>query len=121
MSAIKYLLDENVDPSLRHALHQHWPNMVVWAVGDPGAPLRSTPDPDILVWCEAHAVSLVTNNRASMPVHLQDHLTAERHVPGIFILNPGMSFGETVDELALIWMAAEPEIYADLVNFLPIR
>lgn len=120
MSVIKYLLDENVDPDLRVALHRQWPDMVVWLIGDPGAPERGTLDPDMLLWCGANNFSLVTNNRASMPVHLQEHLAQERHVPGIFILNPDMTMGETVAELALIWGASKTDEYLDLLNYLPL-
>jgi len=116
----QYLLDENVDPTLKTALHQRWPEMAVWRIGDPGAPPHGALDPDILLWCENNDFSLVTNNRASMPVHLRDHLLAGRHVPGIFILHNKMSLGETVDELALIWLATEPDEYTDLISFLPV-
>ena len=34
MREINYLLDENVNPHLRKALHQQWPEIVVWIVGD---------------------------------------------------------------------------------------
>ncbi len=116
----QYLLDENVDPALKTVLHQQWPEMVVWQIGDPGAPPHGTLDPDILLWCENNDFSLVTNNRASMPVHLRDHLLAGRHVPGIFILHNKMSLRETVDELALIWLATEPDEYTDLIGYLPV-
>ena len=89
-------------------------------IGDPGAPPHGTLDPDILLWCENNDFSLVTNNRASMPVHLRDHLLAGRHVPGIFILHNKMSLRETVDELALIWLATEPDEYTDLIGYLPV-
>jgi hypothetical protein len=55
-----------------------------------------------------------------MPVHLRDHLLAGRHVPGIFILHNKMSLRETVDELALIWLATEPDEYTDLIGYLPV-
>jgi len=55
-----------------------------------------------------------------MLVHLEEHLSAGRHVPGIFILNPHMTMGETVEELILIAAAAEPEEFFDQVNFLPV-
>jgi hypothetical protein len=120
VSTIKYLLDEHIDPRLRRALIRLSPGIIVWRVGDPGTPALQTTDPDILSWCEKNTFSLITNNRASMPVHLRDHLAAGRHVPGIFILNPHMTMGETADELALIWGAAEPEEYADQLRFLPV-
>jgi len=46
VSRIRFLLDENVDPILRQALHQQIPEMTVWRVGDPVAPANGT----VLVW-----------------------------------------------------------------------
>src|SRR5437773_2493588 len=120
MSAIKYLLDEHVDPKLRKALERQSPDIVVWRVGDPGAPALHTDDLDILIWCEDNGFLLVTNNRASMPVHLRDHLAARRHVLGIFIPNPNMSIGETAEELLLIWGASDAQEYQDRMIYLPL-
>lgn len=117
---IKYLLDENVDRALLAGLRQHHFEITVWIIGDPGSPPRQTPDPDILIWCEAHDFLLVTNNRSSMPVHLNDHLNAGRHVPGIFILNAAMSIGDTLDELALIWEISTLDEYLDQIRHLPV-
>jgi len=55
-----------------------------------------------------------------MPVHLQEHLSAGRHAPGIFTLNPNMTMGETADELVLIWGASEAEEYIDQLIYLPL-
>ena len=120
MNEIKYLLDENVDPRLRKALEQAAPEIIVWAVGPPGAPGRGTLDPEILDWCDENGFVLVTNNRASMPVHLSDHIEAGKRVPGIFILNPAMTMGETSDELALIHGASDPHEYANRISYLPL-
>ena len=120
MSAFHFLLDENVDPRLRAALHRQIPELIIWIVGDPAAPERGTLDPEILHWCAVNGFSLITKNRASMPVHLGDHLDAGEHVPGIFILQPGMSIGDTVKELALICGASEPVEYRNLLIYLPI-
>jgi hypothetical protein len=117
---MRYLLDENVAVELKLALRTHWPEITVWAVGDPGAPSRGTLDPDILDWCEANGFALVTNNRSSMPVHLTQHLAAGKHVPGIFILASVMTIGDTAEELALIWTASDAEEYADQIRFLPV-
>ncbi|MBL7044522.1 MAG: DUF5615 family PIN-like protein [Pirellulaceae bacterium] len=120
MRSINYLLDENVDPDLRVALHRDCPVMTVWIVGDPGSPERGTLDPDILRWCEANDFALVTNNRSTMPVHLRDHIYEGHHVPGIFVLNPEMSMGESAEELTLVWEAAEPNEFSDQIVYLPI-
>jgi len=120
MTAVAYLLDENVDLRLRRALKSLAGDLVVWCVGDPGAPALGMDDPTILRWCEDHAYILVTNNRASMPVHLGQHLASGRHVPGIFVLHASMSLGEIADELALIYEASELEDYADQLSYLPV-
>ena len=62
---------------------------------------------------------LTVNNRSSMPDHLADHLAEGRHVPGIFILNPDMTFGETIDELVLLAIASVKDEFRDRICFLP--
>ena len=117
MSNLTFLLDENISRSLRDGLSRHWPDMVVWMVGEPGVPPRGAPDPAILQWCEAHRFALVTYNRTSMPIHLQDHLAAGRHIPGIFVLRGRMSFGQIVEALGAIWLTAESAEYADQITY----
>jgi hypothetical protein len=120
MSLIRYLLDENVDPLFRTELLRQEAEMVVWRIGDPNTPLSGTSDPTILEGCEENSFILVTNNRQSMTQHLTDHLSAGRHVPGIFELNPGLSIGETIEELILIWGASEASDYQDQLIYLPL-
>jgi hypothetical protein len=120
MSDICYLLDENADPLFRVELLKREPELVVWKIGDPGAPPTGTPDPVILRWCEENSFILVTNNRKSIPRHLRDHLAEGRHVPGIFELNPDMGIGETIEELLLIWSASAADEYRDLLIYLPL-
>ena len=120
MSEIRFLLDEHVDPRLRKAIKSVTSEIVVWRVGDPAAPALRTLDDEILRWCEEQSFSLITNNRASMPGHLQDHLAAGNHVPGIFTLHPKMSYSETAEELALIWGACAAEEFLDQIHYLPL-
>lgn len=120
MSAMRFLLDENVDVLYHTQLLEREPTIVAWMVGTPGAPPKGTLDPTILVWCERNSFILVTNNRHSMPAHLQDHLAQGQHIPGIFILNAKMSVGETIEELPLIWGASHEQEYRDNIWFLPV-
>ena len=113
-------MDDNVDPVYIKQLRRQNPDLVVWAVGEPNTPAKSTLDPEILLWCEANSFILVTNNRTSMPVHLADSIAQNRHVPGIFILNPDLSIGETIDELILIAECAFEYEYQDQIVYLPI-
>ena len=90
------------------------------AVGDKGAPPKSTPDPEILVWCEQNQFSLITNNRESMPQHLSDHLTAGHHVPGIFTINLEVPMGLIIDQLLLIVGASHEDEYIDQITYIPL-
>ncbi|KOR32431.1 hypothetical protein TI05_07290 [Achromatium sp. WMS3] len=121
MNYIRYLLDENVESVFRIALLQQEPSMIVWKVGDPGAPPNGTKDPEILEWCEKNTFILVTNNRKSMPKHLMDHIAQGKDMPGILELNPNMSIRETVEELILIWGASELLEYKNIILYLPIN
>jgi len=85
-----------------------------------GCPDYGTLDPEILIWCEENEFILVTNNRKSMPIHLQDHLAENRRATGIFVLSENMSVGETLDELLLIATASDLEEYSNLILYLPI-
>lgn len=117
---LKYLMDENVNPIYIAQLRRREPELVIRAVGEPDTPPKSTLDPEILVWCEVYNFVLVTNNRASMPVHLVEHIAQGGHVPGILILNPEISVGETLDELILIAGGSFDEEYQDQIVHLPL-
>ena len=117
---LRYLMDEHVPATLVRAIRQRGPEVVVWRIGEAGAPARGTADPDLLVWCELHGFVLVTSNRRTMPVHLADHLRAGRHVPGIFILNPQMGLGEIVTHLIEAAGASLEGEHQDQIKFLPL-
>ena len=118
--SLRYLIDENMHPSYKKQLLLKNPNLIVHTVGDPGFPPRGTLDPEILHWCEANNRVLITNNRHSMPIHLKDHITEGYHIPGIIMLNPDMSIGETIEELILITEATLEGEYQDRIVYLPV-
>ena len=117
--SVKYLLDENMEPYYRQHLSRREPQLIVWEIGDPGVPPKSTKDPAILLWCEANDFVLVTQNRASMPVHLTDHLAQGRHIPGIIVLNTHLPVGETVQQLILLACASFADEFRDQIIHLP--
>ena len=116
----RYLIDENISPKYRTQLLYHEPSLMVLAVGDEGAPAKSTPDPEILEWCEQNQFSLITNNRKSMPQHLSDHLSAGHHVPGIFTINRKVSMGLIIKELIRIAGAPDEDKYIDQITYIPL-
>src|SRR5712692_5471310 len=97
-----FLLDENLPVWWRGAIRRLQPHLRVWRIDDPGAPLRQTPDPLILAWCEANDCLLLTNNRHSMPRHLAAHVAGGRHVPGLFIVDPAQDIKVVASDQILI-------------------
>lgn len=120
MNRIRYLLDEHVSEHLRKAVRKYDSDVIIRRIGETGVTAIGTSDPDILIWCETELFCLVTNNRKTMPGHLKEHLAEERHVPGIFVMNPNMTMSETAYELALIAGASEPAEFTDMLIYLPI-
>ena len=56
----RYLLDEHIPPAYQTQLLYHEPSLRVLIVGNEGTPARSTPDPEILHWCEQNDFNLIT-------------------------------------------------------------
>lgn len=69
---------------------------------------------------EAAGHSLVPFNRASMPLHLTDHLLAGGHVPGLFVFDTAASVGAIVKALHLIREAAGPDEFRDDITHVPL-
>ncbi|OUL35264.1 DUF5615 family PIN-like protein [Nostoc sp. 106C] len=117
---LKYLLDENVAPLYQVQLRRQKPDLIVWVVGEPATPPKSTLDPEILCWCEEHNFILVTNNRKSMPVHLAEHIAQGQNMPGIFILNDKLTIGQNINELIIIAEASFDDKYQNQIVHLPL-
>ena len=116
----RFLIDENITPEYRTQLLRHEPSLKVLAVGDEGAPPKSTLDRDILAWCEQNQFHLITNNRESMPQHLSDHLKKGGHVPAIFTINLTVPMGKIIEELLVIAGASEEDEYIDRITYVPL-
>jgi hypothetical protein len=120
MNTPGFLIDENLPQIIAVQIRRQAPHIAVFAVREPNAPPTGTPDSDILLWLEQNNCWLVTNNRTSMPDHLQAHLAAGHHVPGILITPYPLNIGALVAELVLVWGASFPDEYQDRIIYLPI-
>jgi hypothetical protein len=116
---IRFLLDENLSPRLIRALHRLNPAIDVLRVGQDGAPPLGTADPDLLRHLEITQLLLVTDNRTSMPEHLQEYWAQGGHLWGLVWIRPGTSLGRLAQELHLIWDASEAEEWLDRVEWVP--
>ncbi|WP_017294877.1 DUF5615 family PIN-like protein [Geminocystis herdmanii] len=120
MLKFNYLIDENLPPIYKQQLKLYLSNIEIIAIGDPNTPKKGTKDPEILIWCEKNNFILVTNNRASMPLHLKEHLTQGHHLPGIFVFRPQSKIGEIINDLVLIASASQGNEYVDMITYIPL-
>jgi hypothetical protein len=54
-----------------------------------------------------------------MPVHLDRHLKAGHHVPGILMIRPGASVPALVEFLVLVAYASRAEEWQDRIEYIP--
>jgi len=120
MSEFCYLIDEDTSHAIRDGLRLRQAEVEVRVIGGEFAPPLVAKDPEILDWIELHGFILITSNRSTMPKHLKDHLQKGGHVPGIFVLRQGVSFGQIIDNLLLIWEAGVLEEYRDRIEYIPL-
>jgi hypothetical protein len=116
---IRFLIDENLTPRLKAALWRYSPEIDVLRVGDEGAPVRGTLDPEILLYLETSRRLLVTDNRSSIPGHVADHAAAGRRHWGIAWTRPDVRIGPLAEALHLIWAASEAKEWIDRTVWIP--
>jgi len=116
---VRFLLDENLSPRLKIAVLRLNPAIDIVRVGESNAPLLGTLDPDVLRYLELSQRLLLTDNRASMPSHLEAHWTEGRHIWGLFWVRPRTPIGQLAQELLLIWETTEAEEWIDLLEWIP--
>lgn len=116
---IRFLLDENLSPKLKMAVLRLNPTIDILRVGDPNAPPLGTLDPEILDYLELSQRILVTDNRKSIPGHLEAHWAAGRHMWGLLWLRPSATLSSWAEALFLIWEASETEEWLDKVDWIP--
>jgi hypothetical protein len=120
---LRFLFDENLRGALWTATLQH--NAVgvnpleAVCVGDSlDLPLGAS-DPDVLLWSERETRVLVTLDKTTMPGHLNQHLQAGRHSPGVMVLRHGYSVPRLVAFRVLAAYASDPLDWQDQVQFIP--
>jgi hypothetical protein len=116
---VRFLLDENLSPRLKVALQRLNPSIDVRRVGDLDAPPLGTPDSEVLNYLALAQRLLVTDNRKSMPGHLEAHWAAGRHMWGLLWVRPRIPIGQVAQELFLVWEATESEEWLDKLAWIP--
>ena len=121
--ALAFLLDEHLRGPLWNAIERHNGDselvIDIIRVGDPADVPLGSDDPTILQWAEREGRIVLTEDKHTMPVHLDEHLQAGRHSPGVFILRMGSTWSELLECLELVGHVGEEAEYRDAVTFVP--
>ena len=117
---IRFLLDENLSKQIKIATLRLNPAIDILCVGDPDAPPFGTLDSDILRYLEVSQRLLITDNRKSMPGHLQSHWALGGRIWGLFWVRPRTPMGRLAQELMLVWETTEAEEWIDKLDWIPL-
>jgi len=117
---LRFLLDEHLRGPLWVAILRHnarggLPIDAVRVGDPPDLPLASD-DPTLLLWAERENRILITQDVHTMPGHLNAHLHAGHHSPGVFVLSGSCSIGQAVSSLELVAHAGDPADYLDTIT-----
>jgi len=117
---ICFLLDENLNPRIKLALLHLDPTIDVLRVGDLGAPLLGTLDPNILRYLDESRRLLVTDNRRTMPTHAAEYFASGGKHWGVFLVDAHTPIGRIAEAMYLLWVASEAEEWVDQEQWLPV-
>jgi hypothetical protein len=120
---LAFLLDENVPGRVVRALQRHNQHGIdqldVVRVGESGDLPLSSDDSMILLWVEREKRLLVTEDKHTIPLHLERHLKAGHHVPGVLMIRPGPNVPALVEFLVLVAYASRPNEWQDRIEYIP--
>jgi hypothetical protein len=116
---LKFLLDENLSKTIKNAVLKINSEIDILRVGDLQAPALGTLDPEILIYLEKSQRILITDNRKSMPQHLQEHWQNHHQIWGLFWVKNNTSISELADSIYLLWESSEAEEWINIVDWIP--
>jgi hypothetical protein len=112
---IRFQADANLDPDIGLGLLRRDPSLEYRSAS--GVIPDGMPDPDVLHLAATDGRVLVTND-LRMPSHFARFLAA-RNSPGLLLVPPRMSIGETIEGLFICWLSWTSEDMHNQVRWLP--
>ncbi|HEY3787424.1 MAG TPA: hypothetical protein VGL71_01160 [Urbifossiella sp.] len=120
MTPVGYLLDEHTPTYWAAEAQREEPSIEIMRVGTSGAPPYGTPDQDLLLFCEAAKLILVTCDRRSMYTHIANHLAGGGVFQGMLAIGRSVTTEQIVNDLVLIHAIHHAEDFIDTVMTLPL-
>ena len=116
---IKFLLDENLSPRLKVSVLRVNPEIDILRIGDANTPMLGTLDPKVLQYLGLSQRLLVTDNRTSMPEHLEEYWQQKQRMWGLFWVRSMISMGKIAEELVMIWETSDAKEWINVVDWIP--
>ncbi len=83
------------------------------------ANLAGVSDKDVLAKAAKEGRLLVTHDQTTMPHHFAEFILAEIS-PGLIVIPQHLPIGTAVDDLLLVWSAAEADEWINRICYLPL-
>ena len=115
---LRFLTDEDFDGRLTSALRARVPGLDLVRAQD--MDLMHTPDPDILAWAAAEDRIVLTHDRNTMSGFASTRVKAGQPMPGLFVVDRQVSFGQVLSDLEAMAGASELTEWRDQIIFVPL-
>jgi len=115
---IRLLTDENIPIAVVRAVKRRRQDVDILSVNDVG--LRQTPDPKVLEWAANDDRIVVTYDRSTMIDDAIDRILKGLPMPGLFVLSPNITIGQTIDSILFVNDGSAHEEWRDLITYLPL-
>ena len=119
---LAFVFDEHLRGPAWSAVCRHnattEPPLDVVRVGDTDCVPLGTDDTEILLWAEHQDRILVTRDQSTMKTHLNQHLIAGHHSPGVFMIRPHGQLSAVVEFLVLADQLSDPHEWRDAIVYI---
>lgn len=116
---MRFLADENFNGKLLAGLRAALPEIDIVRVQDTDK--IASPDPELLAWAAGQGRILLTHDVQTIAGFAYDRVREGLPMPGIIEVRITQGLGPTIEELALIIGASDPEEFENQVRYIPIR
>lgn len=116
---MRFLADENFNGKLLAGLRAVLPGIDIVRVQDTDK--ITAPDSELLAWAAEQDRILLTHDVQTIVGFAYDRVREGLPMPGIIEVRLTQGLGTTIDELALLIGASDPEEFQNQVRYVPIR
>lgn len=116
---IRFLADENFNQRIVLGLRRRDDAMDVALVQDVG--LRTADDPAVLEWAAEAGRILLSHDVATIPDYAHDRVARGLPMPGVLVARSTIAIASVIDDILLVAGASEPDEWANVVRYLPLR